>query len=271
MGWRDWFGAPAGPPAWPRPLWSPGGGQARFDIIVVGAGRAAAAPADLRVEGAARAALPAGVGWRRWDRSADPAGFAGALGRLRGALEAPPAGLGAAAEHAEHLHEINGAVEDAADFAALGAAWALARALLRGGAAGLVDLQAGTWCTAHMALSPDPDPSRLARSFRVWCKPVAAPVAGAVCWTAGLAKAARPDLVCLLPEAHLELGQRALLDLGEALCRGQRAAPGDRVGLGPVHARLDALQPGDNAPDLGLNNVNGGLLVVLFAGPLPGT
>jgi hypothetical protein len=49
MGWRDWFGAPAGPPAWPRPLWSPGGGQARFDIIVVGAGTDLG-PYELRVQ-----------------------------------------------------------------------------------------------------------------------------------------------------------------------------------------------------------------------------
>ena len=259
MGWLDWLRGRAGPAVWPRPLFTRSEGQAVFSFVVVGV---AARP--VPGEG-----LPAGVSRRRLDRRADPEAFAVQVEALGSGLRPEGIDVEDLLHTVDRIDLIEGSLPDPPDYAALQAAWAQARASVQAGAIGVFDKMAGRWSPATAVLSPDPDPSRLARSFRVRSAPLPGHPGGLVCWTVGLAKAARPDLLMMMAESQLSLAQEALLELGEQMSRGLRLAPGDHVGLGITHARLDPLLLGENAPVVALDNPNGGLLVVLFAGAAP--
>ncbi len=259
MGWLDWLKGGERPAVWPRPLFTAGSGRAVFSFTVIGGPSAAGG----------QERLPAGVSRRLLRRDADPVAFVAAVEALRPGLSAEGGGVEALLQTVDHIEEIEGSLPDPPDYAALQAAWAQVRASVQAGAIGVFDGVAGRWYPAHPVLSPDPDPSRLARGFRVNGAPLEGHPGGLLCWTVGLAKAARPDLVMMIAEAQLPLAQEALLELGEQMSRGRRLSPGARVGLGITHVRIDPLLPGENAPHIALDNPNGGLLVVLFAGPVP--
>ncbi len=259
MGWLDWLKGRERSVVWPRPLFTVGAGRAVFSFTVVGG------PARA----ASNATLPAGVSARRIDRQAEPTAFSGLAATLSPGLRREGVDGEALLEAIDHFTVIEGSLPDPPDYAGLQAAWVQVRAGVQAGAIGVFDGVSGRWYPAPMVLSPGPDPSRLARAFRVHCAPLEGHPGGLVYWTVGLAKAARPDLVMMMAEAQGSLAQEALLELGEQMSRGRRLSPGDHVGLGISHARLDPLLPGENAPDVALDNPNGGLLVVLFAGAAP--
>lgn len=265
MAWLDRFIRRDAPAAWPRPQHEPSGLSAEFEFFVVGAPSDARVPDDLRDHGHVEARLPAGVRLTPLRRAEIPGDFDALVERITAGLEQEHPQLCAVARAAEHLHAVTAEGPDVGDFRMLQGAWAIVRALVRAGAAGLYDNRARSWRTAHMVATPDADPSRLARSYRVMGAPLEGHAGGFIVWTAGLGKAARPELLTLSPEVHLALSQQVLLDLGEACVRGRRLRVGDTVRLHGVRARVDALVPGENAPALDLENGCGGLLVVLFA------
>jgi hypothetical protein len=264
LAWLDWFVRRDAPAAWPRPQHEPSGLSAEFEFFVVGAPSDARVPDDLREYGHAEARLPEGVRLTPLCRAEIPGDFDALVERITGGLQQEHPHLYAATRAAERLHAVTAEGPDAGDFRMLQGAWALVRALMHAGAVGLYDNRARSWRTAHKVGAPDADPSRLARSYRVMGAPLEGHAGGFVVWTAGLGKAARPELLTLSPEVHLALSQQVLLDLGEACMRGRRLRVGDTVHLHGVRARVDALVPGENAPALDLENRCGGLLVVLF-------
>ena len=268
MGWRNWFRTEKSP-FWPRPQYEPGESQGRLRFEVYGAQPGSKIPPDLRPFGHAEAKPPSEVQFRRVDRGGRPGAFDQAIQARLGTLPADKAAFHARLQSTTSFHEIEANWRDQGDHRQLQAAWALVRSLVDQGASGVYDATAGKWRDIEMVRVVEVDPSRDARRYQVLGRPLPSHPGGSVLWTIGLAKVARPDLLCLVPD---ELAPRAanLLDaVGEAATRGLRPMPGKNLREDHIELRFEILQVGINGPDLPEwasvdPNPNGVLKVDLF-------
>jgi hypothetical protein len=268
MSWRDWFRKDK-PPFWPRPQVEPGESQGRLRFEVYGAPAGSKVPADLRPYGHAEAKPPAEVLFRRVERSARPGVFDQGIQERISTLPADKGPLHAQLQALVLFHEIEAAWTDQGDHRQLQAAWSLVRCLVDHGATGVYDATAGKWRDIEMVRVVEVDPSRDARRYQVLGRPLPSHPGGSVLWTHGLAKVARPDLLCLVPDGLAPHAAHLLDAVGEAATRGLRPTPGRNLREDQIELRFEVLQPNINGPDLPEwasvdPNPNGVLKVDLF-------
>ena len=175
------------------------------------------------------AVSPGGDDVRTIARSAGPDWFdAWRSGSLRAIADKDLGGT-AAIDAADQLHLI--ATGD------LSRAWALARALVAGGATAVLDVHAMKF-TAGSALPPAGAPLDVAREVRVVYETDSArPDHAHAIHTRGLRKFGAPDLIALCTDADVPLISAAMTELADAIARGlELGTPRHRVDVMPgVH------------------------------------
>ncbi len=166
------------------------------------------------------------------------------------------------------VHVVRVDIDDPPDLAYLQGAWALARAFLDTGGFALLDAHSHNWMAPQQIAERDPSaPMRMQDEVAIVFETEPSHDFGHLMHTRGLLKFGRPDVIVVgVPPKHGVRIADIVNQLAEKLALGARLDAGDTVdleGLGTL--RADAYVPGENAPELHLNN-EGLVLVPLGQG-----
>jgi hypothetical protein len=170
------------------------------------------------------------------------------------------------------VHVVKVRAEDPSDLRHLQAAWALARAFLDTGGFALLDAHAQAWLSpTHIKERPADAPLRMADEVSIVFETEPEHGFGHLMHTRGMLKFGRPDLVVVgIPPKHGVRIADIVNQLAERLALGTRLDPGDTVDLEALGTlRADRYVPGENAPELHLNNR--GLVLVPLGQAIPAT
>lgn len=270
MGWFDRLrGGGAGPPApalWPRPVFVPGGGAVCFELFVLRPARLPRARVeDLRVEGHAAAALPAGLVPR--SVSLDDPEARAQLDALWSRLSNPDDAWAAIFNAAEVMELLAVDLPDAPDLGHVQAAWAWARSWCRAGALAVVDNRPSAFRPAAEVLGAPADDPSMACFYRIWLDPAppGAPAPAALLFTAGMGKFGRPELVCFVPAEARPIAEEVMHTVARGFIGGAVLVPGEAVALHGVGVRAEGYAAGFNAPEVDLVGEGQGLLLRLEA------
>lgn len=241
-------------PAWPRPLFVPGGGVATVEFVVF-AKSTVALEFALLAEGSPIPALAGGLSVQVFERL-----LASEFGEWADSLaadpEAPP-GL----DEAAAWYVVGGETASGADFSALQSAWAAVRVILRAGGLAVWDSFAMRWSPGPEALAADPALPALAAAWNV-NRDVTREEGIEVVHTLGLTKFGRPDLIAFVALSGAEAVQALVHHIALDLIEGACLLPGDRVAKGGVQLEAQPYRPGENGPPVAVPFFQPPLLLV---------
>ena len=159
-----------------------------------------------------------------------------------------------------HAYCVEVSLTDPADLGHLQCAWAMARWLVRHGAAGPYDDAARRWHLSNPISSwPTPLPFSIDREIQVVFETDHDPGRGHAMHTRGMRKFGRPDLLLELPPGHglrwqMERGNRDLIAVAHELALGKVLSPGRTIGVNDAHFSVEPYRPGENYADIPLEN-----------------
>jgi hypothetical protein len=248
---------------WARPAFRPTGRPASVALVAFADDDILGTDADLRLSGTVPPGAPVVALDFRGHHVSDSAEWIDGwrTGGIRTVAErdlGDPARLDAA----KYCYMASIEVDDPADLTHLQLAWAVASALARKGAFAVLDVYAVSWWAgpAVAALAPD-RPFTVQQEVSLTAETDPTPGFGHTVHTRGLIKVGRPDLITGVPVDDIQHTAQILNHLGRMLAEGHLIEPGQQFRFdGERTLRVEPYAPGDNAPDVGLNNH--GLLLV---------
>jgi hypothetical protein len=173
----------------------------------------------------------------------------------------------------QHLCVVEVKLRDAADLGYLQCAWAMARWLVRGGAAAVFDDAARTWHTAAAVLEwPAPLDFKIDRETQLVFETDTEPGRGHLMHSRGMRKFGRPDVLTELPPGQglrwqVDELAKVLTAISTELALGQTLAAGRMVQMETSVFDLEDYLPGQNLPDVKLENA--GLVLKRRSFPQP--
>jgi len=266
-------GSSEGVPVWPRPHFVGGGGPADVTLFVFSQIGVDGSTLQLktRAHGVPQGGLPDGVDVQTVARADAPDWVDGFFAPALMALAERDLGWpGRPPVEPTAVHVVKVLADDPQDMRHLQAAWALARAFLATGGFAILDPHAQVWLSpAHLAQRPADAPFRMSDEVSIVFETEPSHGFGHLMHTRGLLKFGRADLVVVgIPPKHGVRIADIVNQLAERLALGARLEQGDTVdleGLGTI--RADRYVPGENAPELHLNNR--GLVLVPIGQAIP--
>lgn len=159
-------------------------------------------------------------------------------------------------DEAGHCHSIMIEVSDPADLAHLQGAWSVARWLVARGCFAVLDAHARRWWDGTTLTAWPPErPFDLGTEVSVTLESQETEGFGYVMHTCGMAKFARPDLITGVLLSAARPTHRVMRALAGRFAAGEIITPGETLPLdGGKEFSLAAYRPGDNAPEVNLNN-----------------
>ena len=253
-------GSSEGVPVWPRPHFVAGGGPADVTLFVFSQVGVDGTTLQLktRAHGVPESGLPEGVDVQTVARADAPEWVDGFFAPALMALAERDLGWkGRPPVEPTAVHVVKVTAEDPGDLSHIQAAWALARAFLDTGGFALLDAHAQAWLSP-LALRERPVdvPMRMADEVSIVFETEPEHGFGHLMHTRGMLKFGRPDLIVVgIPPKHGVRIADIVNQLAERLALGARLDPLDTVELEALGMlRADRYIPGENAPELHLNN-----------------
>jgi hypothetical protein len=242
---------------WTRPAFRPTGRPAAVTLIAFADDDVLGADPDLQLRGTVPAGAPAAALDLRGHRSSESPEWidgwrTGALRTIADRDLDDPARL----DGAKCCYSVTIEVDDPADLTHLQLAWAVAAALVRKGAFAVLDVHPATWSTgpAVAALAPD-RPFTIQEEVSLTAETQPTPGFGHTVHTRGMVKVGRPDLIAGVPADGIQHTAQILNHLGRMLAEGHVLEPGQQLRFDASRTlRVEPYAPGDNAPDVNLNN-----------------
>jgi len=242
---------------WARPAFRPTGRPAAVALVAFADDDIVGADADLRLAGTVPAGAPVAALDFRGHRVSDSAEWIDGW-RTGGLRTVAGRDLGdlARLDAATCCYMASIEVDDPADLTHLQLAWAVASALARKGAFAVLDVYATSWWAgpAVAALAPD-RPFTVQQEVSLTAETEPTPGFGHTVHTRGLVKVGRPDLITGVAVDDIQHTAQILNHLGRMLAEGHLLEPGQHLRFdGQRTLRVEPYAPGDNAPDVGLDD-----------------
>jgi hypothetical protein len=249
-----------GVPVWPRPHFVVGGGAADVTLFVFSQVGVNGTTLSLktRAHGVPEGGLPDGVDVQTVARADAPEWVDGFFAPALMALAERDLGWpGRPPVEPTAVHVVKVTSEDPSELRHIQGAWALARAFLDTGGFALLDAHAQAWLSpGQLRDRPVDVPMRMADEVSIVFETEPSHGFGHLMHTRGMLKFGRPDLVVVgIPPKHGVRIADIVNQLAERLALGARLDEGEFVELETLGTlRADQYVPGENAPELHLNN-----------------